>query len=59
MDKGRAKEIVSSPIMVNVTYNGMPIYIERVNDNKETANIHYLNQSNNVMEVFLTNLVEQ
>lgn len=58
MDKGRAKEIVSSPIMVNVTYNGMPIYIESINDNNETANIHYLNQSNNIMRVSLTNLVE-
>lgn len=58
MDKRRAKEIVSSPIMVNVTYNGMPIYIESINENNETVNIHYLNQSNNVMEVSLTNLVE-
>lgn len=59
MDKRRAKEIASSPIMVNVTYNGTPIYIESVNDNKETANIHPLNQPNNSQEVSITNLLEQ
>ena len=58
MDKRRAKEIVSSPIMVNVTYNGMPIYIESINNNQGTANIHYLNQPGNVMEVSLINLIE-
>lgn len=58
MDKRRAKEIASSPIMANVTYNGTPIYIESVNDNKETANIHALNQPKNTQEVPLTTLVE-
>ena len=58
MDKRRANEIVSSPIMVDVTYNGMPIYIESVNNNKGTANIHYLNQSSDVLEVSLNNLIE-
>lgn len=58
MDKRRAKEIASSPIMTNVTYNGTPIYIESVNDNKETANIHVLNQPKNAQEVPLTTLVE-
>lgn len=58
MDKGRAKEIVSSPVMANVTYNGTPIYIESVNDNKGTAKIHPLNEPKNAQEVSLTNLME-
>ncbi|MDF2882627.1 MAG: sspH [Clostridiaceae bacterium] len=58
MDKIRANEIVSSPIMANVTYNGTPIYIESVNGNKGTAKIHSLNQSENAQEVSLTNLIE-
>lgn len=58
MDKKHAKEIASSPIMANVTCNGTPIYIESVNDNKETANIHPLNQPNSKQEVSLANLVE-
>lgn len=58
MDKVRAKEIASSPIMANVTYNGTSIYIESVDSDKETAKIHPLNQPNNVQEISLTNLIE-
>lgn len=59
MDKKRAKEIASSPIMANVIYNETPVYIESVNDNRETANIHPLNQPKNRQEVSLTTLLEQ
>ncbi|KOA18469.1 small, acid-soluble spore protein H [Clostridium homopropionicum DSM 5847] len=58
MDKKRAKEIAYSPVMANVTYNGAQIYIESVNDNKETANIHPLNEPKNKQEVSLANLIE-
>lgn len=58
MDKRRAKEIASSPIMANVTYNGTPIYIESVNDSSETATIHSFNQPKNAQEVSLTSLLE-
>jgi small acid-soluble spore protein H (minor) len=30
MELKRAKEIVASPIMLNVTHNGIPIYIESI-----------------------------
>lgn len=42
MDKQRAKEIASLPTMVNVTYNGTPIYIENVSESAETASVHFL-----------------
>jgi small acid-soluble spore protein H (minor) len=58
MDKIRAKEIASSSVMADVTYNGSPIYIESVDDNLETANIHPLNNPLNTQEVTLTNLKE-
>ncbi|MDR3594463.1 H-type small acid-soluble spore protein [Clostridium sp.] len=58
MDKQRAREIASSPIMANVTYNGTPIYIESVNENAETVNIHFLNKPKNSREVYLSNLQE-
>lgn len=58
MDKNRALEIMSSPDMVNVTYNGKPIYIEDVNPNMDKASIHFLNQPANSQEVHLTQLVE-
>lgn len=59
MDKRRAVAIASSPVMANVTYNGTKIYIESVNQNKDTANIHPLNQPGNSQEVSLNSLVEQ
>jgi small acid-soluble spore protein H (minor) len=58
MDKKRAQEIASSLVMANVTYNGTPIYIENVNGNNGSANIHPLNQPDNRQEVSLNSLIE-
>jgi small acid-soluble spore protein H (minor) len=58
MDKRRASEIASSPVMIDVTYNGDPIYIENVNPTKDTASIHLLDHPQNSQEVSLTQLVE-
>lgn len=59
MDAKRARDIASSPTMINVTYNGTPVYIESVNENSGTANIHNLNQPDSKQQVPLTNLKEQ
>ena len=32
MNKQRAQEIATSPILANVTYNNVPIYIQNVNE---------------------------
>lgn len=58
MDKKRAKEICSSPVMVDVTYNGMPIYIANVSNNSGLATIHPVNQPYNNQEVPVTSLIE-
>lgn len=58
MDKKRASTIVSMPTMVNVTYNGKPIYIENVNDDKGTAMIHPLSEPANRQEVPVAKLIE-
>lgn len=58
MDKRRAREIADSPEMVNVTYNGENIYIEKINPNKDFASIHYLNRPGYSQEVALNQLVE-
>lgn len=58
MDKRRAKEIASSPVMANVTCNGEQIYIENVNANNNTANIHPLNKPADKQEVSLSSLKE-
>lgn len=58
MNKQRAQEIASSAIMANVTHNGVPIYIQHVNDETETARIFPLGQPQNEEEVSLNNLLE-
>lgn len=58
MNKERAKEISCSPVMANVTYNGEQIYIENVNENNQTANIHFCNKPSSSQEVSLTSLQE-
>lgn len=58
LDSIRAKEILNTTNMVNVTYNGTPIYIESINDHKGTANIHPLDQTKNIQVVPLTDLIE-
>lgn len=58
MNKERAKEIISSSAMFNVTYNGTPVYIESVNENNNTANIHFRNQPKKSREVSLDSLLE-
>ncbi|MFJ8245135.1 small acid-soluble spore protein H [Peribacillus asahii] len=58
MNKQRAQEIASSPVMANVTYNGAAIYIQHVNDGNDTARIYPLDEPENEQEVLLTNLIE-
>ena len=58
MDSKRAKEIVASKEMANVTYEGKNIYIEKVNSIKDTASIHFLDQPHYSQEIRLTQLVE-
>ncbi|MDD3704526.1 MAG: H-type small acid-soluble spore protein [Clostridiaceae bacterium] len=58
MDRRRAKAITASSIMTHVTYNGVPIYIENVDEKTGIANIHHLEQPSRKMEVPITSLVE-
>lgn len=58
MDSKRAKEIVASKEMANVTYQGSNIYIEKVNSIKATASVHFLDRPEYTQEVHLTQLVE-
>lgn len=59
MNSQRAKEIVESPTMVNVTCNGVPIYIQHVDERSETARIYPLEQPEQEREVALSELNEQ
>ena len=58
LDKQRAQEIAASPIMANVTLHGIPIYIQRVDEQTETARVFPLDRPEQEMEVPLDELVE-
>ncbi|MCE5169950.1 small acid-soluble spore protein H [Paenibacillus profundus] len=59
MNKQRAMEIAASPDVVEVTYEGTPIYIQHVNEQNETARIFPLDQPEQEREVPLSSLVER
>ncbi|PKR84795.1 small acid-soluble spore protein H [Heyndrickxia camelliae] len=58
MNKQRAQEIASSPVMANVIYNGTPVYIQNVDENRETARIYPLDQPEKEQEVSVNELIE-
>lgn len=59
MDIQRAQEIVASPEMINVTYNGVPIYIQNIDEKNGIASVYPLDEPNKEQEIPLTNLKEQ
>ncbi|GLI08167.1 small, acid-soluble spore protein H [Paenibacillus tyrfis] len=58
MNKQRAQEIAASPVMANVTYEGVPIYIQHVDEERESARIYPLDQPEQEQEVPLNSLIE-
>ncbi|MBP1080595.1 small acid-soluble spore protein H [Bacillus capparidis] len=59
MDIQRAQEIVASPEMINVTYNGVSVYIQNIDEKSEMASIYPLDEPNKEQEIPLTSLMEQ
>ncbi|OEH93271.1 H-type small acid-soluble spore protein [Bacillus solimangrovi] len=58
MNIQRAKEIVESPETIEVLYNGTKIYIQNVDEKKDTARIFPLDQPSNETEVNVDQLIE-
>ncbi|MNO92094.1 Small, acid-soluble spore protein H [compost metagenome] len=58
MNKQRAQEIADSLAMAKVTYQGVPVYIQHVDHEKETARIYPVDASENEQEVAVQNLIE-
>ncbi len=57
MDKERAKQIISSPVMADVTYNGNKVYMESLNES--SCIVHFLNQPVTKLNVPLSSLEEK
>lgn len=58
MNVQRAQEISESPIMANVVFNGVRVYIQHVNEDKETARIYPFDDPEKEQEVPLAHLME-
>jgi len=58
MNAQRAQEIAASPVMMNVTYQGVPVYIQHVDEQNETARIYPLDEPEQEQDISLNNLVE-
>lgn len=55
----RAKEIASLPDMVKVTFNGVPVYIQHVDEKNETVRIYPLDEPQNEQSVSIRQLKEE
>ena len=58
MDSQRAQQIIASPHMLNVTYNGTRIYMEKIDPAGQNCTVHYLNKPDKRLDVSLNNLIE-
>lgn len=59
MNTQRAKEIVNSPVMTQVTFNEVPVYIQHVDEETEMARIFPLNEPEREQSVPVGSLVER
>lgn len=59
MNVGRAKEIVESADMINVTYEGAPVIIQHVDESTKMARIYSRQDPENEREVPVLNLIEE
>ncbi|MEQ6376105.1 H-type small acid-soluble spore protein [Bacillaceae bacterium S4-13-58] len=59
MDKQRAQQIIESPATIRVTYDGVPIYIQHVDEQTEMARIYPLNDPEMEKSVSVTQLNEE
>ncbi|MBU5442975.1 small acid-soluble spore protein H [Paenibacillus sp. MSJ-34] len=58
MNRQRAQEIAASPVMANVTCDGVPVYIQHVNEHNETVRVYPLDEPENEQNVPLSSLEE-
>ncbi|MFB5662571.1 H-type small acid-soluble spore protein [Alteribacillus sp. HJP-4] len=58
MNVSRAIDVAESPIMVNVTYDGTPVYIQHVDKENGTARIYALDDPDNEITVSINSLEE-
>ncbi|MGC4377021.1 H-type small acid-soluble spore protein [Fictibacillus sp. Mic-4] len=58
MNTARAQQIIESPKEIEVLYNGTPVWLQSVDEAKETARVYTADQPDNEMDVPVRELVE-
>ncbi|MBU9719981.1 MULTISPECIES: H-type small acid-soluble spore protein [Bacillaceae] len=58
MEKQRIMEILDSPDMIKVTYEGKPVFIQQVDQNTENARVFPMDEPENQFNVEVTKLQE-
>ncbi|WP_102349781.1 H-type small acid-soluble spore protein [Bacillus sp. Marseille-P3661] len=51
MDIKRAKQIISSPNEITVTYNGVSVWLKQANETDQSVSVHTRDNPDEVMEV--------
>ena len=59
MNSQRVKQIIESPMMINVTYHGIPVYVEQLDEESQTAAVFPLDNMDARQEVDLAGLIEE
>lgn len=59
MDSQRVKQIIESPVTINVSYHGIPVYIEEIDVGNQTVAIFPLGNMEARQEVDLAGLIEE
>ncbi|WP_280771180.1 H-type small acid-soluble spore protein [Salipaludibacillus daqingensis] len=59
MDSQRVKQIIESPVLINVTYHGIPVYIEELDEGNQLASVFPLENMDAHQEVDIDGLVEE
>ncbi|WP_160724220.1 H-type small acid-soluble spore protein [Bacillus sp. USDA818B3_A] len=59
MNVGRAKEILESADMINVTYDGTPVIIQNIDETTRMARIYSRQDPENERDVPVLNLIEE
>ncbi|WP_459502502.1 acid-soluble spore protein H [Bacillus sp. C1] len=59
MDVKRVKQILSSSSRIDVTYHGVPVWIESCDEGRGIANVHDVETPNETVQVDVTSLEEQ
>lgn len=59
METIRAREIVSSPNEIEVSYNGVSVWIDKIHDDDRTATVHLRQAMEERSEVAISELKEQ